>query len=666
MALVEALGDGLIDVIDVGPQPAGRRDQAPAVRRGRSRARSGSRPCCRRRCASCTTATSRCRRCSRRCRRGPAELLGLPGGTLRPGAPADVICRSRRALGARSRRAAIEVQEHAVRRGAAAGPRAAHHRCRPDRLRIRLTGLTRCTRALDEPALALPYHRRPLRLGYLLGSIPFGLLLTRLAGTRRHPRDRLRQYRRHQRAAHRPQGSRRRDAACSTRSRARAAVLLIGCRLAAATPALARGLGAFLGHLFPVWLGFKGGKGVATYLGVLLGLAWPAALAFARDLARGRRRRRATPRSPRWSRSARRPCVLWSLGEPAEALLFAVLTVAASGSCTAPTSRGCSPAPKRNRPEVPIADSLRPGDAMLSREDADRRRRSADRRAAARLAAADPHRECRPAHLPRAGQPLRRRARGARSAARSGAARRRGRAGRICPRDEAEREMRGRARAAASASSRSASRTIRAACSDRRRAAAPRGARRCRAPSTGRWSRSSARATPRRPASKFAERLARELGEAGFVVVSGLARGIDAAAHRASLATGTVAVLAGGHDRIYPAEQPRCSKRSLATRRGGLRDAARLGAARARFPAPQPPHLGPVARRRRGRGGAALGLADHRAVGARTGPRGVRRAGLAARSARRRHQRPAQAGRDAGHRGARRHRRACADPRAAP
>ena len=53
---------------------------------------------------------------------------------------------------------------------------------------------------------------------------------------------------------------------------------------------------------------------------------------------------------------------------------------------------------------------------------------------------------------------------------------------------------------------------------------------------------------------KFAERLARELGEAGFVIVSGLARGIDAAAHRASFATGTVAVLAGGHDRIYPPE----------------------------------------------------------------------------------------------------------------
>ncbi|MCJ2128771.1 DNA-processing protein DprA [Methylobacterium sp. E-045] len=51
----------------------------------------------------------------------------------------------------------------------------------------------------------------------------------------------------------------------------------------------------------------------------------------------------------------------------------------------------------------------------------------------------------------------------------------------------------------------------------------------------------------------FTERLARGLGEAGLVVVSGLARGIDARAHRASLDSGTVAVLAGGHDRVYPA-----------------------------------------------------------------------------------------------------------------
>jgi DNA processing protein len=54
--------------------------------------------------------------------------------------------------------------------------------------------------------------------------------------------------------------------------------------------------------------------------------------------------------------------------------------------------------------------------------------------------------------------------------------------------------------------------------------------------------------------AQFASALAHELGEAGFVVISGLARGIDQAAHRASVASGTVAVLAGGHDRIYPPE----------------------------------------------------------------------------------------------------------------
>src|SRR3954454_7106126 len=65
---------------------------------------------------------------------------------------------------------------------------------------------------------------------------------------------------------------------------------------------------------------------------------------------------------------------------------------------------------------------------------------------------------------------------------------------------------------------------------------------------------------------KFAERLARDLGEAGFGVISGLARGIDAAAHRATLMTGTIAVLAGGHDRIYPAEHAGLVGRILATR----------------------------------------------------------------------------------------------------
>jgi DNA processing protein len=53
---------------------------------------------------------------------------------------------------------------------------------------------------------------------------------------------------------------------------------------------------------------------------------------------------------------------------------------------------------------------------------------------------------------------------------------------------------------------------------------------------------------------KFTERLASDLGDAGFVIASGLARGINQAAHRAGIDSGTIAVLAGGHDRIYPAE----------------------------------------------------------------------------------------------------------------
>jgi DNA processing protein len=53
---------------------------------------------------------------------------------------------------------------------------------------------------------------------------------------------------------------------------------------------------------------------------------------------------------------------------------------------------------------------------------------------------------------------------------------------------------------------------------------------------------------------KFAQKLAHDLGEAGFVIISGLARGIDQAAHRASIGSGTIAVLAGGHDRVYPPE----------------------------------------------------------------------------------------------------------------
>jgi DNA processing protein len=111
---------------------------------------------------------------------------------------------------------------------------------------------------------------------------------------------------------------------------------------------------------------------------------------------------------------------------------------------------------------------------------------------------------------------------------------------------------------------------------------------------------------------RFAERLARDLGAADFAVVSGLARGIDAAAYRASLATGTIAVLAGGHDHVYPREHVDLADAILA--QGALVSEIPFGhePPRPRFPPPQPAHFRAVRRHRGGRGGQALWLADHR------------------------------------------------------
>ena len=114
--------------------------------------------------------------------------------------------------------------------------------------------------------------------GYLMGSIPFGLIITQLAGTQDI----------------RSIGSGNIGATNVLRTgRKRLAAATLICDILKATlPILllqylygapadyAAAIGAFLGHLFPLWLKFKGGKGVATYLGAALGLFWPAALAF--------------------------------------------------------------------------------------------------------------------------------------------------------------------------------------------------------------------------------------------------------------------------------------------------------------------------------------------------------------------------------------------------
>jgi glycerol-3-phosphate acyltransferase PlsY len=117
-----------------------------------------------------------------------------------------------------------------------------------------------------------------LVFGYLLGSIPFGLILTRAAGG-----PDVRTIGSGNIGATNVLRTGRKGLAAATllcdMLKGTAAVL-VTAHYAGPNAALAAGLGAFLGHLFPVWLKFKGGKGVATYIGLLIGLYWPAALIF--------------------------------------------------------------------------------------------------------------------------------------------------------------------------------------------------------------------------------------------------------------------------------------------------------------------------------------------------------------------------------------------------
>jgi len=118
-----------------------------------------------------------------------------------------------------------------------------------------------------------------LALGYLLGSIPFGLLLTRVAGTAD-----LRTVGSGNIGATNVLRTGRKDLAAATlvldALKATLAYLLAAALFHDEIAGLAGAAGALLGHLYPVWLQFRGGKGVATFLGGLIGAAWPAALGF--------------------------------------------------------------------------------------------------------------------------------------------------------------------------------------------------------------------------------------------------------------------------------------------------------------------------------------------------------------------------------------------------
>lgn len=130
----------------------------------------------------------------------------------------------------------------------------------------------------DWPSIASVVALLSLVIGYLSGSIPFGLLLTRWAGLGDVRKigsgnigatNVLRM------------GSKKIAAATLLLDALKGTVPVIVMRyVGGETAGILTAFAAFTGHLFPVWLKFKGGKGVATYIGVLFGLAWPLGIIF--------------------------------------------------------------------------------------------------------------------------------------------------------------------------------------------------------------------------------------------------------------------------------------------------------------------------------------------------------------------------------------------------
>ena len=476
-----------------------------------------------------------------------------------------------------------------------------------------------------------------LLAGYLLGSIPFGLLLTQAAGL-----GDVRNIGSGNIGATNVLRTGRKGLAAATLLldllKGTVAVLLVydiaralrsrfdAYQLLPISP----GSAPSSATSFPVWLRFQGGKGVATYIGVLIGMHWPAALCSAWS-------------GPAWrwhalflaGRAVRRPSavVLYYLRHRLGRAAVHPDHVRAD----LPQAPRQHPPPARRRGE----QDWRPVMSMPHAADAGAAAASAARRRPAPgLPAPDPQRQRRPRHLPRAHQSLRRRRAGAgrpaRAVARAAAA---GRRIRICPREQAEAELEAAARIGAQPLF-----TIEPGY--------PPALAAVDAPppllyvkgNAGHLTRpmvaivgarnGSAAGPEARPPVRLASRrcgLRHRLGPRARHR-RGRARG---GARRPAPSPCWPAASTTSIRRRTPSLQ-RADRRA---RLPGQREPAGLRAARPGLPAPQPHHLRPLAGRADRRGGAALRHADHRPHGRRAGPRGVRRSRPPPRPARGRHQR---------------------------
>jgi len=160
-------------------------------------------------------------------------------------------------------------------------------------------------------------------VGYLFGSIPFGLIITRAAGG-----PDVRTIGSGNIGATNVLRTGRKGLAAATllcdALKGTAAVLLTA-HFAGPEAALVAALGAFLGHVFPIWLKFNGGKGVAIYAGLLIGLFWPVALMFIIIWCLVAALLRYSSLAALVA-SALTPILLWLFAEPAKAALFLLLT----------------------------------------------------------------------------------------------------------------------------------------------------------------------------------------------------------------------------------------------------------------------------------------------------------------------------------------------------